>query len=292
MPGHLIINADDFGYNSGVNRGIIEAFAAGALRSTTVMAAGEAFAEAAELAAEQPGLAVGVHLCLVGTQSVCAPADVPSLVAPDGRLLPGLGAFVRRWIRGKIRPADVARETAAQIDRVREAGLEPSHLDAHKHVFILPGVFRIVSRVCADRGIRAVRNPFDADPCRPGQAPPGQRRRWWQQWLSGRLMHVARPAWRRHLRPAGIRTPGRFYGLAYTGLWSEAYLRTLVTGLPPGYHELMTHPGVMDATLARSATRLKESRVRELELLRDVLPRLLAGAGIQPADFRDLPAGH
>ncbi|MCB6144124.1 ChbG/HpnK family deacetylase, partial [Lachnospira pectinoschiza] len=34
----IIINADDFGYSSGVNQGIIKAFREGVLSSTTLMA--------------------------------------------------------------------------------------------------------------------------------------------------------------------------------------------------------------------------------------------------------------
>ena len=46
----LIVNADDFGFTSGVNRAIVEAHTRGVVTSATLMANGPAFAEAAQLA--------------------------------------------------------------------------------------------------------------------------------------------------------------------------------------------------------------------------------------------------
>ena len=45
----LIVNADDFGFTSGVNRAIVEAHSRGVVTSSTLMANGPAFAEAAHL---------------------------------------------------------------------------------------------------------------------------------------------------------------------------------------------------------------------------------------------------
>ena len=46
----LVINADDFGFAPGVNRGIIEAHDAGTLSSASMMVNTPAFAEAVALA--------------------------------------------------------------------------------------------------------------------------------------------------------------------------------------------------------------------------------------------------
>jgi len=274
----LIVNADDFGANAGVNRGVLAAYQAGGLSSATLMAAGEAFAEAAAMARATPGLGVGVHLVLAGgLPPTAAPADVPTLVSADGRLWPDLGTFARRWATGRIDPADVEAEVDAQLDRVRDAGITPTHVDAHKHVFVIPGVMRRVAAACRRRDIGAVRNPFDADPLAPGLAPPGRRRRRLLQWLFGRSVRLARPGWRR--AAAGLWAPDRFYGVAATGLWTAGYLERIVAGLTAGCAELMTHPGVLDESLRASRTRLKESRQAELDLLCRVLPPLLTRHG-------------
>ena len=61
----LIINADDFGLTSGVNRAIVEAHGHGVVTSATLMANAPAFSEAVQLAEASPRLGVGCHVVLV-----------------------------------------------------------------------------------------------------------------------------------------------------------------------------------------------------------------------------------
>ena len=61
----LIVNADDFGLTSGVNRAIVELHLAGVLPSATLMARAAATSEAIELARATPTLGVGCHVVLV-----------------------------------------------------------------------------------------------------------------------------------------------------------------------------------------------------------------------------------
>ena len=72
-PRRLIINADDFGLTSGVNRAIIEAHQRGVVTSTTLMANSAAFADAAQLAHINPKLSVGCHVVLVDGLAVSPP---------------------------------------------------------------------------------------------------------------------------------------------------------------------------------------------------------------------------
>ncbi len=51
---HLIVNADDFGYSRGINRGIVEAHERGIVTSTTMMVNAPATGEAVELRAPLP----------------------------------------------------------------------------------------------------------------------------------------------------------------------------------------------------------------------------------------------
>jgi predicted glycoside hydrolase/deacetylase ChbG (UPF0249 family) len=57
---YLIVNADDFGYSFGINKGIIEAHKNGIVTSTTVMVDGIAANEASALI-KYPDLSVGLH---------------------------------------------------------------------------------------------------------------------------------------------------------------------------------------------------------------------------------------
>lgn len=57
---YLVVNADDFGYSKGVNKGIIEAHVNGIVTSTTVLVDGVAADEAKGLST-YPELSVGLH---------------------------------------------------------------------------------------------------------------------------------------------------------------------------------------------------------------------------------------
>ncbi len=138
----LVVNADDFGLTRDVNRGIVEAHREGILTATTLMATGAAFDDAVSLAKQTPSLDVGCHLVLVGTPPF--PASVPRLM--------------RAVALGRIR---IYEELTAQVRRMLDAGLQPSHLDTHKHTHLLPPVLAAVARISEEYRIPWVRRPFD-----------------------------------------------------------------------------------------------------------------------------------
>ena len=59
-----MVNADDFGFTSGVNRAIIKAHTDGVVTSATLMANGPAFCEVKELAKQFPKLSIGCHVVI------------------------------------------------------------------------------------------------------------------------------------------------------------------------------------------------------------------------------------
>src|SRR5579872_4901191 len=76
----LIVNADDFGMTSGVNRAIAEAPRAGVVTSATVMANEPAVDEAIAIAAQYPSLETGCHVVLVDGAPLSTDAGVSSLI--------------------------------------------------------------------------------------------------------------------------------------------------------------------------------------------------------------------
>src|SRR4029079_11030853 len=113
----LIVNADDFGFTRGVNAGIVRAFSAEILTSTTIMANGPAFEDAVELALKNPELPVGCHLALVGGRPTAPPQTVPSLIDREGNMPATLTRLVINLISGRVRIAEIEREFRAQIER-------------------------------------------------------------------------------------------------------------------------------------------------------------------------------
>ena len=240
---YLIPNADDFGYTRDVNDGIIHAHRQGILTATTLMATGRAFDHAVVLARENPGLDVGVHLVLVGSDGF--PATVARLIGEIAL--------------GRIHIYD---ELSAQVRRVRETGIQPSHLDTHKHTHLLPPVLDAVARIASEFQIPWVRRPFDL-PLNAGTVP-------WQRRMVSRGLSFARARFHRVLTRHGCRTTDHFAGFQITGHYDAAELARLIRDLPEGVTEFMCHPGFCTDELQASRTRLKESRQRELDALTSV----------------------
>ena len=274
MLRQLVVNADDLGLTVGVNDGIFDAHDLGILTSASLFASAPATADAIRRLRSHPSLGVGVHLALVDGMPTLPPAEVPSLVAADGRFRPSWRPFIVDALRRRISTADVERELTAQIERVVGMGITPTHLDAHKHVHGYPPVFAIVARLAVRFGIPVVRIPYERTVGRPF------RRRQQQAWLNAAMWPWAR----RNVRAAaslGLRTP-RLVGRIDTGSLNGDRLSELLRATGPGVTELMVHPGYLDEALKRTGTRLLESRAQELALLCTMKTRaLVAGERIE-----------
>src|SRR3981081_4060039 len=166
----LIVNADDFGFTSGVNRAIVEAHSRGIVTSATLMANGTAFAEAAQLATTVPGMGVGCHVVLIDGRPVLGAKQVSTLTnGGSARIFrDGLKTFAARAIAGRLNAEEIETEAAAQIRKIQAAGIPISHVDTHKHTHLFPSVLRPLLRAASACGVRALRNPFG--PRRPLQS--------------------------------------------------------------------------------------------------------------------------
>lgn len=115
----LILNADDFGYDPAVSRGIAQAMREGVVSSTT-MIVNSPWSE--DAAAQAEGLAVGLHLNLVRFESVSQPS-------------------VELTERGHHDLQFIVKETRAQLDQLKKLlGRDATHIDVHKHAHRGPSV--------------------------------------------------------------------------------------------------------------------------------------------------------
>lgn len=199
------------------------------MTSATLMANGSAFHHAVLCAKENPRLGVGVHLALVGGRALSRP----------NRALPAtLKGLVAALVSGDL---DVEKELDAQIRRVLDAGIRPTHFDTHKHTHILPPVLRVVARLAQRHGVGWIR---------PVLGVP----------LLNRLGARA-------IAAHGRRTVDHLAGYRLTGNFGVSELMAAIDRLRPGVTEFFCHPGYCREELRQSRTRLKESRERELAAL-------------------------
>jgi chitin disaccharide deacetylase len=225
----IVVNADDFGASAETVAATIVAFEEGALTSATIMPTMPAAAEALAYARDRTDGSFGVHLTFVGNgEERCAadPAAVPGLVDEAGRFLPATPVRLRALVR-RVPVAEIEHEIAAQLALVRDAGVEISHVDSHRHLHKLAPFRTALERVLPRFGIERVRTVQDVYLSRPLL----------------RATYWVGSVWRRPLRRA-FRTTDHFYMPASTGDlgWADELLcragelagATLEVGVHPG----------------------------------------------------------
>ena len=239
----LVVNADDFGLSQGINRGILSAHQNGILRSTSIMPNGSAFEDAVRIARETPELGVGIHLSLIGEKSVSPAGELRGMVNDEGLLPDSYPAFTRQLLSKRFNAGHVRTEIRAQIELVLTAGIDPTHIDSHQHLHMLPAVFDIVLDVAREYAIPVVRIPLHRG---GGTGRGGTIARLVQALILPRIDRSRL----RQVEAAGLRTADWFWGLEVSGKMDEASLMATLQSLGLGVNEVMCHPGISDAATA------------------------------------------
>ena len=286
----LIINADDFGLTSGVNRAILEAHQRGIVTSATLMAGGHAFEQAVEGARGAQQLSVGCHVVLVDGDPLLPPEQVPTLLANHKKLhfRGGIGELAAAALRGRLDSAQVEAEAAAQFGKLRAAGVALSHFDSHKHAHMFPAILRPLLRAARACGVRALRNPFA--PVRPlAFAHLLRRPRLWKRYSEVMGLRRLLDNFRRAVQEAQMITTDGTFGVVTTGALDEKLFESIVGSIPEGTWEFVCHPGYNDAELSTVRTRLRESRQQELQVLTSAAAReSLQRHGVELISWRQL----
>ncbi len=262
-----------------MTRGALEAAAHGIVTAVSVAPVGDAFDEAIAALRNLPELDVGAHLVLVGERPLSPPAEVPSLLGRDGRLLPGFGAFCTRYAHGGVRVPELRLELGRQLDRLLDTGLPVRHLNSHQHQHALPRVFEVVVALAEAHGIPFVRIPGD-----PHLPPP----------LTARavalrcLRTLSRRSRSRLATGSGVATLDGTLGLAAAGHLTASRLRALLTAPWTGSYELVCHPGSGNAELAARYRWRYDWDTERQGLCDPELPLALAEAGIELTSFSRL----
>jgi len=287
MNRNLIVNADDLGWTAGVNRGIADAHRNGIVTSTSLLANGRAFEDGVKTANGLPRLGVGVHLNLSDGGPTAPAEQVRSLLTEEGRFAGGPESLLLRLTTKSLDVKEVEKEWSAQIEKVRAAGIRPTHLDGHKHVQMLPGLFGVALRLAKRHGIDAVRVSHEASQLRTALSDRSESKSIaLKQGVQARGLKLLAPDARAMAERAGIATADYFCGIAQTGVLTKAGVKKLLESLPEGTTELMCHPGYADDDLRKSVTRLQESRQTELEILTDkTVRKRVAELGIRLINY-------
>ena len=236
MKKQLIINADDFGIHPAINEAVRKAATEGILTSTSLMAGGDAFDEAVEMARSMPSLGIGIHLTLVGgIKPVLPPSEVPSLTWDNGVFCHDYGKLIVRDLEGKISLSEVYAEWDAQIQKIMNTGLPVTHMDGHQHMHMWPHFYPIARDLAKKYHISCMRVP-DEDVL--FGMKDGHIIRWAAKNGLSLLSRMHRP----DLKKNHIRTNDHFFGMLYGGHLSPERFAKFILQTKPGITEIMCHP--------------------------------------------------
>jgi hypothetical protein len=248
----LIVNADDFGLCKAQNYGIIEAFTNGVVTSTTAMVNMAGIEHAATLSAANPKLGVGMHFVLTLGRPLTA---MPGLVR-NGEL--------GKWIwdlasDGRLPLEEIRQELECQYARFIELfGREPTHIDSHHHVHMIPQIYPIVEAFAQEKGVPM---RIDRDVVRLNE------------------MELNNPR-------SSEGFDSGFYGEEIT---EKLFLDALDRGMEREERslEIMCHPSFVDSTLM--ASKYCYPRLAELDVLTSAsLKYAIAERGYRLGSFKDL----
>jgi len=279
----LIINGDDFGYSTAVNRAIIHAHREGVLTSASLMVNETAAAEAVEMAKANPGLAVGLHLVLVLGRAALPHSEIPHITDAAGRFTDSsLHAGINYYFHPAAR-RELRREMRRQFERFAATGLRFSHVDGHTHLHQHPVIFDELIRLCEEFGARRVRVV-------KGELRLSlklDRRHLPIKLVWGTVFNLLGRWCERRLDGRGFVQPQKVYGLLQSGNMNERYLLGLLERMEGVTSEIYAHPLAFDADDA--AKQENPGGVRELQALTSGRVRLaIEKAGFRPATYETL----
>ena len=128
----LILHVDDAGMSHDANVGTWRALDEGAANSVSIMMPCPWVSEFAAYVRENPDVDAGLHLTMTSEWDnyrwppLAGKPVVPGLTDEEGCLWDNVGLVVEH-----ATPDEVETEIRAQIDRARNLGFEPTHMDSH-----------------------------------------------------------------------------------------------------------------------------------------------------------------
>lgn len=261
----VVLHADDFGLNQAVTDGILRGFTHGLLTSTSVLAnapyAAPALAAWQQLIRRGPECwpspsmrrelddlrrpaDMGVHLNLTQGRPLTGEKYPAALLDREGRF-PGIFALYAALRRGQDQryAPQVRDELAAQIAWTVDQGVQPTHLNGHQYVELLPVVSGLLPELLSRFAIPTVRVALEPALARTTLAH-GFRLR---EWMLARVKHYYARQFAASPATAIAAAPQCFFGTAHAG---RLNLRTIDLFLSRAGSdrtvEIGMHPGLSD----------------------------------------------
>ena len=156
----FILNADDLGLSNNINKGVIDGYNSGVLRSASLCANGDAFSSVInEIMPECLDLCIGVHLNIIEGKALSEKSKIPLLVDKRGKFNNSYTQLMTKSCKKEfIEQLEI--EFRAQIEKIKEH-LNPAHIDSHVHTHGIPKIFELTCKLAEEYNIPYVRTQFE-----------------------------------------------------------------------------------------------------------------------------------
>ena len=234
----LIITADDFGLSESINLGIAEAYRKGVVTAASLLINAPATSQAIQLASENPGLEIGLHLGIVESFSA---SQNPRLLTPrpywEGCCLP------RDWKEFLLGDYFFYQELwyhefDLQIRQFLQSFEKMPFINSTQHLHLLPYFQPMLHQLSLKYKISYVRVG--------------------KKLISSSLLNK-RPiqscgikVLSKLFKTKGLKTVDTLLGSDQAGHLTEEAILKLLRKVPTGVSELIVHPGLPDSALKRA----------------------------------------
>lgn len=283
---YLITNSDDFGLTDSITDAIIETHLYGIMTSTTMMANMEGFEYAAKKAKEITTLGIGIHFNLTEGKPVSNPELIPFLLDMNG-YFKNNKVQRKNFIYGFEKEEQIEIELTAQLEKLLDHGINPTHFDSHHHITGTPRGFNASMAVAEKFGIKKARIT-NIDYRYTDKIPFSKKLKHKITNLKTSLVHAKN---KRDLRNQGFKTPDT--KILPIRVWPikedpiEQFIQTLSV-LEDGVTEISFHPGYEnsypDDTESTKKLRIRDFSVATSSRVRDAIKEM----GIQLISYKDL----
>lgn len=239
----VIITADDLGIDEAANRAVKESFGAGLLKSSCIMANGEAFDDAVENVVKCcAGLDCGVHLDIIEGKALSVGGE--SLITDkEGRFN---NSYIQMLLKSHNKEflKTVETEFRVQTEKVINSGIKPVFINTHVHTHSIPAIFEITAKLAVEYGIPFIRTQAELP-----YYTKGIKRHlsfhYCSNIIKNILMNLFSLINKKTAKKYNIKTNKYFLGVLYTGQMDEKTIIAGINRLPDGaFAELICHPSV------------------------------------------------
>lgn len=225
--------------DEGVNRGIKECFVEGLVSSVSLISQGPAFENALSIIRKYE-IPTGVHLCLTGGRPILPKAKIPGIADERGRLPKNYRDLFMMLFKRKIGILEVKQELEAQIEKILDNGIMPTHLDSHQYVHLMPSLFKATIELARKYNIKFIRYPKKA--VYPGFMLFGGILKMAHLFLFSRRQVLL-------LKNNNISCADFAFGFAESGRLTENKIKRILSSLRGGLNDLTCHPGLETANI-------------------------------------------